>query len=137
MAYYAFVDSKNQVVSVISGRDEDEVVEGISDWEAYYSSKRPGLTAFRTSCNTFGGVHRDPETGEPSDDQSKAYRFNFAGLGYTYDEERDAFIPPKPFESWVLDEDTCLWDAPIPMPEDGATYTWNEGTQSWDPVSEA
>jgi hypothetical protein len=112
MAYYAFVDSKNKVVSVISGRDEDEVVEGISDWEAYYSSKRPGLTALRTSCNTFGGVHYDPETREPSSDQSKALRFNFAGLGYIFDPDKGtdgAFIPPQPGPDWVLDEETCVW----------------------------
>ena len=63
-------------------------------------------------------------------------RFNFAGIGYTYDSTRDAFIPPKPHESWVLVEESCLWVPPVPMPEDG-DYTWNEGTQSWDPVSEA
>lgn len=115
MAYYAFVDSNNKVVSVISGRNEDEVVEGISDWEAYYSSKRPGLTALRTSCNTYGGVHYDPDTREPSADQNKAFRFNFAGLGYTFDSNKGtdgAFIPPQPGPDCTLDEDTCLWVCP-------------------------
>ena len=60
------------------------------------------------------------------------FRKNYAGIGYTYDKSRDAFIPPKPFESWVLNEDTCLWDAPMPMPDDDQMYMWNEETQAWD-----
>lgn len=63
-------------------------------------------------------------------------RKNFAGAGFTYDSTRDAFIPPKPFESWVLNEETCLWDAPVAMPDDGNRYTWNEETTSWDLVTE-
>jgi hypothetical protein len=59
------------------------------------------------------------------------FRKNYAGIGYTYDKNRDAFIPPKPYNSWVLDEETCLWQAPIPMPNDGSIYTWNENLQSW------
>jgi hypothetical protein len=75
--------------------------------------------------------------GQPSADQSKAFRKNYAGLGYTFDSERDAFIPPKPFASWVLNEDSCLWDAPVAMPEDAGTgeppkrYGWDEATTSW------
>jgi hypothetical protein len=76
----------------------------------------------QTSYNTHGGKH--PE-GRP-------LRKNFAGIGYTYDRERDAFIPPKPFPSWSLNEDTCLWDSPIPYPDDGNQYSWNEETTSWD-----
>ena len=60
------------------------------------------------------------------------FRKNYAGIGYTYDKVRDAFIPPKPYPSWVLNEDTCLWDAPTPMPDDDQMYTWNEDTQAWD-----
>jgi hypothetical protein len=60
------------------------------------------------------------------------FRKNYAGIGYTYDKGRDAFIPPKPYSSWILNEDTCLWDAPTPMPDDGQMYTWNEATQEWD-----
>jgi hypothetical protein len=75
----------------------------------------------QTSYNTHGGQH--PE-GRP-------LRKNYAGIGYTYDRERDAFIPPKPFASWVLNEDTCLWDAPVAMPTDGKPYQWNEDTQAW------
>jgi hypothetical protein len=89
----------------------------------------------RTSYNTRGGVHYTD--GQPSADQSKAFRKNYAGLGYTFDSERDAFIPPKPFNSWVLNETTCLWDAPIEMPADAGTgeppkrYTWDEDTVNW------
>ena len=77
----------------------------------------------QTSYNTYGGVHANG--GDPM-------RMNYAGVGYTYDRVRDAFIPPKPYPSWVLNEDTCLWDAPTPMPDDGQMYTWNEDTQAWD-----
>ncbi len=75
----------------------------------------------QTSYNTRGGVHANGGT---------PLRKNFAGIGYTYDRTRDAFIPPTPYASWTLNEDTCLWDAPIPMPTDGV-YTWNESTTSW------
>jgi hypothetical protein len=75
----------------------------------------------QTSYNTRGGQH--PE-GRP-------LRKNFAGIGFTYDRTRDAFIPPQPYASWVLNEDTCLWDAPVAMPEDGQVYDWDEATTSW------
>ena len=86
----------------------------------------------QTSYNTRGGVHYDPETNEPSTDQSKALRKNYAGTGFTYDKTRDAFIPPQPYPSWTLNEETCLWDSPVPYPEDGQIYNWNEETQTWD-----
>ena len=79
----------------------------------------------QTSYNTHGGQH--PE-GRP-------LRKNYAGIGYTYDSERDAFIPPKPYNSWILNETTCLWEAPVPYPTDDSTYDWNEDTQSWDIVA--
>jgi hypothetical protein len=85
----------------------------------------------QTSYNTRGGVHYDPTTGEPSVDQSKALRKNYAGIGYSYDATRDAFIPPKPYASWLLNDDTCLWDAPVAMPDDGKRYQWDEATTSW------
>lgn len=75
----------------------------------------------QTSYNTRGGQH--PE-GRP-------LRKNYAGVGYTYDRARDAFIPPQPYASWVLNEDTCLWDAPVARPEDGKVYDWDEATTSW------
>jgi hypothetical protein len=76
----------------------------------------------QTSYNTRGGQH--PE--------ERPLRKNYAGIGYTYDKAKDAFIPPKPFPSWSLNEDTCLWDSPIPYPDDGNQYLWNEETTSWD-----
>lgn len=85
----------------------------------------------QTSYNTRGGVHYKPDSNEPSEDQSKALRKNYAGLGFSYDRVRDAFIPPKPYASWVLNEDTCLWNAPTPMPTDDKMYTWDEATTSW------
>jgi hypothetical protein len=81
----------------------------------------------QTSYNTHGGQH--PE-GRP-------LRKNYAGIGYTYDRVRDAFIPPTPFPSWLLNEDTCLWAAPVAMPTDGKSYSWNEQTQQWDEIVEA
>jgi hypothetical protein len=90
----------------------------------------------QTSYNTRGGKHYDPETGELSADQSKALRKNYAGIGFTYDAAKDAFIPPKPFNSWLLDEDTCLWNAPVAYPDDGGSYKWNEETTSWDAIPE-
>jgi hypothetical protein len=91
----------------------------------------------QTSYNTRGGVHYNPETGEPSADQSKALRKNYAGIGFTYDRTRDAFIPPKPYASWILSEDTCLWNPPVPMPTDDKPYGWNEQTQQWEEIVEA
>ena len=88
----------------------------------------------QTSYNTRGGVHYKPNTSEPSEDQSKALRKNYAGIGYTYDSTRDAFIPPKPFNSWILNEETCLWDCPVAYPEDGKLYKWNEEILNWEEV---
>lgn len=88
----------------------------------------------QTSYNTRGGVHYKPNTNEPSEDQSKALRKNYAGIGYTYDSTRDAFIPPQPFNSWTLNEDTCLWDSPVAYPEDGKLYKWNEEILNWEEV---
>lgn len=85
----------------------------------------------QTSYNTRGGVHYKPDSNEPSEDQSKALRKNYAGPGFSYDRIRDAFIPPKPYASWTLNEDTCLWNAPTPMPTDDKLYTWDEATTSW------
>ena len=85
----------------------------------------------QTSYNTRGGIHYGQD-GQP--DGGVALRKNYAGIGYTYDSDRDAFIPPQPFASWTLNEDTCLWEPPVPMPDDGNAYTWNEETTSWDGV---
>jgi hypothetical protein len=127
MAHFAKLDENNVVVFVTVGRQEDDGKEA-------ELTARTGDVYKQTSYNTRGGVHYDPVTNEPSADQSKAFRKNYAGLGYTYDEQRDAFIPPKPFNSWVLDEQTCLWNAPTPYPTDGKYYTWDEETVSWKEV---
>ena len=117
MAHYAFIDSNNIVTEVIPGRDEGE--NGV-DWEQWYGDFR-GQVCKRTSYNTFGNKH--PE--------GKPFRKNYAGMGYTYDATRDAFIPPQLFPSWVLNEETCQWDAPVAMPADGQLYNWDEATTSW------
>ena len=130
MAHYAFLNMSNIVTEVIVGKDE---TDGPTNWEMHYGNFREQVCK-RTSYNTKGGVHYT--NGVPSDDQSKAFRKNYAGLGYTYDETRDAFIPPQPFDSWVLDEQSCLWEAPVAMPDDGQQYTWNEETTSWDLITE-
>ena len=85
----------------------------------------------QTSYNTRGGVHYQPDSNIPSADQSKALRKNYAGIGYTYDRERDAFIPPKPYSRWVLDEQTCLWVAPTQYPDDGKLYRWDDTAGNW------
>lgn len=85
----------------------------------------------RTSYNTRGGVHYDPQTGEPSEDQTKALGKNYAGIGYSYDADLDAFIPPKPYDSWTLNETTCLWEPPVDRPSDDTVYRWDEDTVSW------
>ena len=140
MAHMAKLDENNIVVAVLAARDEDE------DREAQLSA-RTGDVYKRTSYNTRGGKHYQAD-GTESADQSKAFRKNYAGIGYTYDSSRDAFIPPTPYASWVLDETTCLWDAPIAMPDltqeqidNGDHYVWDEdahqadNTQGWTLVS--
>lgn len=77
----------------------------------------------QTSYNTYGGVHRNGKT---------PLRKNYAGIGYSYDEVLDAFIPPKPYDSWTLDTNTCLWEPPVGYPQDGNAYVWNEQEQQWD-----
>jgi hypothetical protein len=125
MAHYAFLDENLTVTLVIVGKNEDE--DGI-DWEQFYR-------AVRTSYNTAGGVYYDPDTQQPALDQSKAFRKNYAGIGYTYDPVRDAFLPPKPFNSWVLDESSCTWQPPVPQPTDGENYQWNEDLLTWEMAS--
>jgi hypothetical protein len=117
MAHYALLDARNIVIQVIVGKDEHEPgPDGEPwDWETYYGGKR-------TSYNTRGGEH--VTGGEP-------FRKNYAGVGFTYDPARDAFIPPQPFASWVLNEQTCLWDAPVPMPAAGGPFVWSEVDGAW------
>ena len=124
MAHYAVLNSDNTATTVFVGRDD--VVEGIDDWETYYAPE--GFTVKQTSYNTYGGIHHTD--GEPSEDQTKALRYNYAGIGHTYDENRDAFIPPQPYASWVLDEATCQWVAPIAYPAEGV-HVWDEEAGDW------
>jgi len=138
MAHYAFIDENNVVVEVITGKNEGE---GNTDWEIEYAKFRTGLRCKRTSYNTKLGKHWSVINGEfvISPDQSKSFRKNYAGIGYLYDEQRDAFIPPKPFNSWILNEDTCLWEAPISYEEItqeefelGIHLFWNEDLLKWE-----
>jgi len=122
MAHYAFLDENNVVTEVIVGNSEG----GLIDWESHYSAFR-GQPCKRTSYNTRGGVHVLNST---------PFRKNYAGVGFTYDRERDAFISPKPYDSWVLNEESCLWEAPVPRPDDGNDYEWDEETTSWVVVEE-
>jgi len=114
MAHYAFLDENNIVTEVIVGVDETELIEGL-DTETWYGNFR-GQSCKRTSY--IGNIRK-----------------NYAGIGYTYDEARDAFIPPKPFESWLLNEETCNWEAPTPMPTDGLRYQWVEDDLNWQAIT--
>ena len=119
MAHYAFLDENNIVTEVIVGRDETEMVDGITDWEKAYGEYR-GQKCVRTSYNTQGNVHA--LGGEP-------LHKNYAGIGYSWD--GTGFAAPQPFESWLLNQDTYIWEAPTPMPIDGKIYNWDEATTSW------
>jgi len=122
---------------VVNGKVAQVIVAEPEFFETFVDTS-PGEWV-QTSYNTHGGVHYNPSSNEPSDDQTKALRKNYAGLGYTYDRERDAFIPPQPYPSWTLNEDTCLWEAPTPMPTDapdGTYYVWREDDQQWEQMTE-
>jgi len=127
MASFAKIGLNSKVIEVLSVNNEvlkdsngvEQEVNGID-----FLTKLTGYPVWKqTSYNTYGGVHSSGGT---------ALRKNHAGIGYTYDETRDAFIPKKPFNSFVLNENTCLWDSPVAYPNDGERYTWNELTLSWD-----
>jgi hypothetical protein len=113
MAHYAFLDENNIVTEVIVGIDETELIEGLNP-ETWYGNFRNQVCK-RTSYN--GNIRK-----------------NYAGIGFTYDAARDAFIAPKPYNSWTLNEETCHWQAPIAYPNDEGIYNWNESTLSWDLV---
>lgn len=125
MAHYAFINDDNIVTQVIVGKDENDLTDGITSWEEYYGS-RHGQRCLRTSYNTRAGEHTEGGT---------AYRGNYAGIGYAYDETLDAFIPPQPYASWTINEDTYTWEAPVAYPEDGESYSWDEEAGSWVLVS--
>lgn len=115
MSHFAKLDENNIVVAVVVGRQEDDGLEA-------ELSARTGDRYVQTSYNTQGGIHLGG--GVP-------LRKNYAGIGYTYDEARDAFIPPKPHPSWTLNEQTCLWEPPVPHPNDDNFWNWDETNQQW------
>lgn len=121
MAHYAFLDENYIVTEVIVGRDESNF-----DWERHYGDIR-GQLCKRTSYNTVGGVHLTG--GQP-------FRKNYAGIGYVYDPVRDAFYAQQPYPSWVLNEQTCLWESRVPYPNDGKQYRWNEDDLVWEEMVE-
>ena len=110
MAHYAYIDDSNIVVAVTVGKDETELINGL-DTETYYAQGTP-YAVKRTSYN--GKIRK-----------------NYAGIGFTYDAQRDAFIAPKPFNSWILNENTCRWQSPVSEPLDNKNYVWDEDTLSW------
>ena len=114
MSHFGKVNAQGIVTDVIVA--EQDFIDSLPDWDLW----------IKTSYNTRGGKHYDPITGNESADQSKALRKNFAGRGYSYDSVRDAFIPPKEFASWLLNETTCLWEAPVTYPSDNQSYVWVE-----------
>ena len=118
MSHFAQIDENNIVVQVLV-IEQDVVDTGIFGDPARW---------IQTSYNTRDGVHYGPDN-QPDD--GVALRKNYAGIGYTYDAVLDAFIPPKPYPSWLLNTETCQWQPPIPYPTDGKVYTWNEDTQQW------
>ena len=122
MAHFAELDGDNIVTRVLVVNDADA-----SDGQNFLANTLGlGGTWKQTSYNTSGGVHSTGGT---------PFRKNYAGIGYTYDSGRDAFIPPKPYASWLLNEDTCLWDAPTPMPvEEGKIFKWVEEDLNWQEI---
>jgi hypothetical protein len=127
MASFAKIGLNNKVIEVQSVVNEVLHDSNGVEQESIGIDFLTKLTGYpiwkQTSYNTHGGVH---------DNGGTPFRKNFAGIGYTYDEDRDAFIPKKPYNSWILNEDTCLWGAPISKPKDEKAYQWNETTQNWD-----
>ena len=128
MAHYAFINENNIVTEVIVGKDEDDLdtlPEGFADWEEWYADFR-GQTCKRTSYNTIANTH----TGDGT-----PFRGNYAGIGFSYDEDNDVFLAPKPYPSWVLNETTWTWEAPVAYPTDGEAYIWNENQGNWELVN--
>jgi hypothetical protein len=130
MASFAKIGLNNKVIEVLSV--VNEVLHDANGIEQEsigidFLTKLTGYPLWvQTSYNTHGGVH---------DNGGTPLRKNHAGIGYTYDETRDAFIPKKPYNSWILNEQTCLWESPIPMPSDGQRYKWNEQIQNWELIN--
>lgn len=119
MAHFAKLDENNIVIHVSVVNNENLLKDGVEDEQ--------------TGIDYLIGVHGGGTWKQTS--YNNNIRKNYAGIGYTYDEVKDAFIPPKPFPSWVLNEETCNWDAPVAYPEDGKMYQWDEETQTWDEIN--
>ena len=122
MAHFAEIDENNIVKRVIVAEQDfidSGTVGNSSNW-------------IQTSYNTKGGIHYTPNSIHREPDGGVALRKNFAGIGNTYDSDKDAFYQPQPYPSWLLNEDSCQWESPIPYPDDGSDYNWNEENQSWD-----
>jgi len=124
MSHFAYLDEDDVVIQV-AVIEQDVIDTGLFGDPARFE---------RTSYNTRGGVYYTPNTDTPDPDQSKAFRKNYACIGFKFDRVRDAFIPKQPHPSWVLDEFSCLWQAPTPMPIDGKHYQWDEPSLSWAEV---
>jgi hypothetical protein len=130
MATFAKIDLNSKVIEVLSVHNNELLDSNGVEQENIgidFLTKLTGWSIWKqTSYNTYGGVHKLGGT---------PFRKNHAGIGYTYDEDRDAFISPKPYNSWTLNETTCLWEAPVSYPTDNKMYTWNESTQTWDLIT--
>ena len=128
MAHFAELDENDTVLRVIVVSDEDAI-----DGEVFCNNLLGGSWK-QTSYNTHGGVHYDPDTGTPDD--GVAFRKNYAGRGYVFDDGRDAFMTAQPYPSWTLNQNTCYWEPPVPKPvpplaESGGYYKWDEPTVNW------
>ena len=122
MAHFSKLDSENKVLKVVVV--SNDIVTTEQDGVDFLNNLHNSNDVWKqTSYNTYGGQHRLGGT---------PFRKNYAGIGYTYDEDKDAFIPPKPYNSWILNETTCLWVAPVQYPTDNQDYIWNETSQTWD-----
>lgn len=137
MGYFVILDENNYVVKVDTINNSVFTINNIENVnkanDFLNSLFNTNNVYLQTSYNTRGGVHYT--NGVPSQDQSKAFRKNYAGIGYYYDPIRDAFIPPKPYPSWTLNEESCLWDSPVPYPSDGKRYMWNEDILNWEEIN--
>ena len=129
MAHFAKLNQNNIVITVIVVHNSELLVDGVENEQKgvdFLNNLYKTSDVWKqTSYNTYGGVHQLGGT---------PLRKNYAGIGDTYDEDKDAFIPKQPFNSWTLNEDTCQWEAPSARPDDGKFYTWNEEIKSWEEV---
>jgi hypothetical protein len=139
MASFAKINLENiveQVISIHNNELLDNGIESEAKGVAFCKSLYGQNTNWKqTSYNTKGGKHYLLDNSGLSNTQEKVFRKNYAGIGYVYDSQRDAFIAPKPFNSWILNETTCIWEAPIAYPQDNNIYKWNEEIQNWELIN--